>query len=101
MDLPKDFQGMLLIAANKAFLGRITTNIRMISLDWDSENIVLHAYIDGDVSEEIKKEFEIAGEEIMKRLPFSLKMNVEVMPKRFPEKISFAGHLVYSRKELA
>jgi hypothetical protein len=90
---------MALLAANKALLGRITPNIRLVSLYCDSEPFTLYVYVDGDVTEEIKRDFQEVAKEIHKLLPTPIHIDVQIISKKYPQRFAVFGNKMYRRKE--
>lgn len=86
---------------NDALLGRITPEIRNISIDYDGQAIYLCVYSASELSEKDKEQFDIAATEIMagirEAILFPVKTQFFVVP--MSERVSIQGKPFFRRKE--
>jgi hypothetical protein len=96
----KEIRTRILLSAQSALLGNITANVRCVSCDLDSGNIILRAVFDGEVTDVDIQSMEEVGSQMASHFDDG-EVNVECVridaPNSFSrERLSL---LVYQRKE--
>ena len=91
----------VLLSAQRALLGVITPNIRMISLQWEGFNrLSLRVHYDSVPTEEQLEDMEVVVAEIIADVPFQWASPVDVVISDAPmAELKPMNRLVFCRKE--
>ena len=90
----------MLLTAQVALLGEVSSTLRAVSLAWSPENIHLRAVFDGEIDEEDRESMECVGTEILASFP-THELEVECTRLDAPTPLNqlFLMAWVYMRKE--
>ncbi len=94
----------LLLSAQRALLGNVSSKLRAVSAYTQNDEIHVHFYYDGEISEEDKELAESAVDQIISDFHIDKKGNdmkfiTPIIRLDYPEKINFEGEWVYYRYE--
>jgi hypothetical protein len=93
----------VLLSLQRALVGEVTPNIRAVSVEYSEEKIRIQVYIDGEISEEAKEEFD-AGvvTQVVADFPYPEKddpsVEYEFLRIDAPGRIDYRGIVIYARK---
>ncbi len=89
----------ILLSAHGALLGRVTQNMRAVSLDWDEATVTLKCYFEGPLTELDREMMDDVETEMIAHLfpERSTEMNLIVTQAQLPE--DEPRYWVFARKE--
>ncbi len=92
----------VMLSAQRALVGRITPEIRMVAVECGDGRAKLWVYHDGRLSPEAEEEFDDATTEVMADVPPDEHpaVGVEFVRVDAPESVAPRGWPVYGRKEV-
>jgi hypothetical protein len=99
-----EFRSIVLLSVQRALLGEITPNMRAISVEWSEKKIHICVYVDGEIDEKARSEFD-AGvvSEVIADFPYAdvdePVVDFEFIRRDAPSKLHCRGATVYARKE--
>jgi hypothetical protein len=89
------------LSVQRALLGTITPNIRLITIDWDAlKSFRMRVYYDVKPSEDDIEEMEAVISEVVSDIPFETAPNVEAIHDLRPRSVlEIFKYTVFARKE--
>ncbi len=90
----------VILSANRALLGAVTTHLRAVTLDYNNELLILRAYFDNGATADDKELIDIALTEIIADLSQEIKQFIyEPVDSFYPTKMDVLKDWVYKRDE--
>lgn len=77
----------ILLSLQRALLGEITPSLRGVTVGWDSSEIIIHCFFDGEISYENRESMEVVATEVMADFP-EHKVSVQCFRKDTPESLN-------------
>lgn len=87
-----------ILSLNRALLRAVSPQLRAAAVSWNSREITIFMYYDGEISDEDLDSAQSVTTEVISDFPQYL-LNEKIMRWDFPKEIPSEGELVYLRKE--
>jgi hypothetical protein len=88
----------LLLSAQKALLGAVIPSLRAIAVEWSGENIIVHFYHDGKLSDDIEDHYMCIGTEIVADFESAM-IDEKIIRLDHPKLLPKHDHWIYHRSE--
>ncbi len=89
---------LLRLSIQRALLGAVTSNLRMVTAEGDDEEIRLYFYYHGEISEEVNELAEVAATEVISDFPKQM-LDLKILRLDAPAKMPTLAEVVYRRYE--
>ena len=99
--MKEDFEISLRLSAQRALLGEIASNMRLITIGWDDElrQFQIIVYFDKEVTEDDKENINNITAEILADIDFKSEKIECVYEKRQQNELKLLSFVVFARKE--
>lgn len=98
-DLPEEMKDSFFLGMRHALLGRITLEVRAVSVDYDGQKLTLCIYSESQLSQEDKEEFARVIPEVRAEIEYALPIEAQFFVVPMPHDFRIRGRLFFARKE--
>jgi hypothetical protein len=78
----------VLLSLQRALLGEIPPSLRGVTVGWDSSEIIIHCFFDGEISEDDHESMEVVATEVLASFHQTHKVFVKCFRKDAPENLN-------------
>lgn len=89
----------ILFSVQRALLGEVRPNLRVVTANYDDSHVVISFYFDGPVSDDDRETASEIETEVIAYFPPAIKIAANCIRVDAPERITDGGLWIYARKE--